>query len=293
MLESFFCFCLSTSRKGISGCATGKGERVYEELWKRGLAPSVPKSLFLQFQHGSASLAATVWALHTQACSRHCSSPSLHAFLTAQSTPGLPQHLRGDHPGCRQLQGVSRLPFLCPARLGDSPLWSAGQTIPAGVNFGAGSSKSRCFSGWSRWERLQPADGRRKHSQDRGNCDIPDENGDFFQPTCTDLKLIPQVELSFPREQPQPSGEGRKFIFFCILLVEGGAGQVSALGIQSPWQYRGRGWPSFLLQGWVRAGMNKSCISRNAISSGKLKNAELYFQRQLRGYLCTEMLLIS
>lgn len=108
---------------------------------------------------------------------------------------------------------------------------------------GVGSSDTRCSSGWGGRGCLK------EMFMGQGNCDMPDESGDSFQPAWADLELLPQVELPFLREQPQPPGDGRKFRLFCILLGQGGAGQVSALGIQSPWQHRGRGWPSFFLQG--------------------------------------------
>lgn len=222
MLESFLCFCLSPSRKGILGCAAGEGEKVYSRAMGKGFGTLCAKKSPYSSSTG----------LHLAATNLQQAVPCSHPFLTPQSIPG-------DHHGHRELQGDSRLPLLCAALILLAK--PSMQHPPEGA--GVGSSDTRCSSGWGGRGCLK------EMFMGQGNCDMPDESGDSFQPAWADLELLPQVELPFLREQPQPPGDGRKFRLFCILLGQGGAGQVSALGIQSPWQHRGRGWPSFFLQG--------------------------------------------
>lgn len=98
MLESFLCFCLSPSRKGISGCAAGEGEKVYSRAMGKGFGTLCAKKSPYSSSTG----------LHLAATNLQQAVPCSHPFLTPQSIPG-------DHHGHRELQGDSRLPLLCAA----------------------------------------------------------------------------------------------------------------------------------------------------------------------------------
>lgn len=179
MLESFLCFCLSTSRKGILGCAAGEGERVYGRAMEEGFGTLCAKRSLYSSSMGL-HLAATEWPLHTQTCSRQClvlppaipSSP----HRAPQGSPSIPG---GIIMGARGQQAATSLS--CSLWWQPHMVWWPNHLCRIFLSeVGVGSSKRRWFSGWRRQGCLQPADGRWKHSQDRRNCDAPDENGDFF-----------------------------------------------------------------------------------------------------------------
>lgn len=223
---------LSTSRKGISGCAAGEGEVSRRAVGKGFGTLCAKKSPY------SSSM-----GLHLAATVKPAAGSALFSSLPDSRAPQGSPSIPGDH------HGTGKETAGCQSSVLLSFCWPSPPCSILLREAGVGSSDTGCSSGWGRRGCLsQPmGEGNVRGTGGTVTCQMRAEI--FFQPAWADLELLPQVELPFLREQPQPPGDGRKFRLFCILLGEGGAGQVSAPGIQSPWQHRGRGWPSFFLQG--------------------------------------------